>query len=80
MAEGSCFFVGGSNLGLSVSRLRTFAFPMRCHPRADAGDREAVDEENGLQFANGCNFSWYIKSFRLHPYEKLNSLSSSVTR
>ena len=28
-----------SNLGLSVC---FFAFPMRCHPQADAGDREAV--------------------------------------
>ena len=42
---------------------RPLAFPMRCHPQADAGDREAVDEENGLQFSYGCNFSWYIKGF-----------------
>ena len=56
-------------MGLSVSRPRIFAFPMRCHPQADAGDREAVDEESGLQIGNGCDLSWPINSFRIHPYE-----------
>ena len=68
--------LGISNLGLSV---RSFAFPMRCHPQADAGDREAVDEESELRFGIWCSFSLHINGFCLHPYEKLNPLSSSVT-
>ena len=52
---------------------------MRCHPQADAGDREAVDEESELRFGIGCNFYLHINGFYFHPYENLNSLSSSVT-
>ena len=44
-----------------------FAFPMRCHPQADAGDREAVDEESKLRFGIGYDFSWRIKGFTYTP-------------
>ena len=43
-----------SNLGLTD---RSFAFPMRCHPQADAGDREAVDEESRFPLGIGHDFS-----------------------
>ena len=52
---------------------------MRCHPQADAGDREAVDEESELQFGIGIEFSLCTKDFCLHPHEKPNPFSSSVT-
>ena len=46
---------------------------------AGKGDREAVDEESELRFGIWCSFSLHINGFCLHPYEKLNPLSSSVT-
>ena len=56
------------------------AFPMRCHPQADAGDREAVDEESGTQFGVGCGFSPAYQGFYHTRTGELNQLSSSVTR
>ena len=52
---------------------------MRCHPQADAGDREAVDEESGTQFGVGCRFSLAYQGFYHTRTGKLNPLSSSVT-
>ena len=46
---------------------------------AGKGDREAVDEESKFLLGIGYNFSWHIKGLRIHPYEKPNPLSSSVT-
>ena len=53
---------------------------MRCHPQADAGDREAVDEESGAQFGVGCRFFLVYQGVYLTRIGKLNPLSSSVTR